>query len=98
VAVRPDEAQRDNVLSFPATDKVSDKRYGWWQERGCGALCWEVDALDPNTLRQRVDDAIRAHIDPHKWELSQAIEADEQRDIAALLQAWHTMKNGGTAL
>jgi hypothetical protein len=43
------EQVRD-LPSFPATDKVKDKRYKWFVAN-YGKRCWELDAMDPNALR-----------------------------------------------
>src|SRR5262245_54386981 len=42
--------QTEDLLSFPASDKKKDKRYGWFV-RNFGVWCWELDAMDPNDLR-----------------------------------------------
>jgi hypothetical protein len=43
--------QLDGLPSFPATDKKKDTRYKWFV-RNSGDRCWELDALDPNDLRE----------------------------------------------
>ena len=55
-----DDLGRD--LGFPATDKRDDSRYAWFVE-SFGTRCWELDAMNPNTLRDRVRAAILAEID-----------------------------------
>jgi hypothetical protein len=56
--------------SFPAADKgpkpgkKGDTRYPWFV-RNYGHECWELDAMDPNDLRVRVEAAIHEHIE---WE------------------------------
>jgi hypothetical protein len=39
-----------------------------------GDRCVEVDALDPEQLRQRVRNTIESHIDAKEWEALKAIE------------------------
>jgi hypothetical protein len=46
--------QVDPLPSFPATDKHKDPRYKWFTAR-YGARCWELDAMDPNELRNCVE-------------------------------------------
>ena len=46
--------------SFKA--KPSDPRYRWYKTR-YGEDAWELDALDPNILRTRVEEAILGYID-----------------------------------
>jgi hypothetical protein len=52
--------------SFPASDKRTDSRYRWFV-RIYGPECWELDALDPNRLRAKVESAIKDHIEPVAW-------------------------------
>jgi hypothetical protein len=40
--------------SFPASDKRKDPRYGWFTAN-YGDQCWELDAMDPNDLRDCVE-------------------------------------------
>ena len=51
--------QADGLPSFPATDKSKDPRYKWFV-RNYGDRCWELDAMDPNDLRDCVEEAIRS--------------------------------------
>jgi len=46
----------------------------------------ELDAVPPDKLIGLVEDAIVAHIDPHAWEVQQAIEAEEKAGLLALLK------------
>ncbi len=54
-------------LSFAAAEKRSDARHGWFVQR-YGRRCWELDAMNPNDLRARVQAAIEAEIEPAAWE------------------------------
>ena len=49
--------QVGGLPSFPATDKKKDPRYNWFVGN-YGARCWELDAMDPNDLRDCVEEAI----------------------------------------
>ena len=40
--------------SFPAADKRKDPRYKWFVAN-YGDRCWELDAMDPNDLRDCVE-------------------------------------------
>jgi hypothetical protein len=55
------------VSSFPAEDKIADSRYEWFVDHYDDA-CWELDALSPVTLRERVQAAITAELDPAAWD------------------------------
>src|SRR5262249_15751575 len=52
--------------SFSATDKRKDPRYKWFCAK-YGKRCWELDAMDPNDLRDCVEDAIIELIEPVAW-------------------------------
>jgi hypothetical protein len=52
----------DGLPSFPASDKRKDPRHKWFV-RNYGKRCWELDAMDPNDLRDRVEEAIKDEID-----------------------------------
>jgi hypothetical protein len=56
IALTP--AQVTGLPSFPASDKRKDTRYPWFV-RNHGSRCWELDAMDPNDLRDCVEAAIK---------------------------------------
>jgi hypothetical protein len=58
--------------SFPATDKRKDPRYRWFVSR-YGQQCWELDAMDPNDLRDCVEKEILELIEPVAWERSETV-------------------------
>ena len=49
--------QVSDLPSFPAADKKKDPRHDWFVEN-YGKRCWELDAMDPNDLRDCVEQAI----------------------------------------
>jgi hypothetical protein len=62
------QEQLDPLPSFPARDKRKDPRYEWFVYEH-GDFCWEIDALDPNELRNCVEASIKDCIlDPEAWE------------------------------
>jgi hypothetical protein len=73
--------------SFPATDKAKDPRYRWYVEH-YGKRCWELDALDPNELRDRVQEEIIEHIEPTAWNRCKAVEAAERESLCTVLKKW----------
>jgi hypothetical protein len=77
----------NDLPSFPASDKKKDKRYKWFV-RNFGDRCWELDALDPNDLRDLVEEAIESEIDPITWNRSIAIEKAETESMRAVLDSW----------
>jgi hypothetical protein len=48
----------DALPWFPVESKIRDARFGWYWRR-YGSRCWELDALSPVLLRQRVEKAER---------------------------------------
>lgn len=77
-------------LAFPTSDKTGDSRYASFAEE-YGAWCWELDALNPNVLRERVRDAIRAELDFVQWERYMAAEEAERASITAALESWNSI-------
>ena len=63
IALVESDFRGGRLPSFKA--KKADPRFQWYVQR-YGHDAWELDAMDPNDLRQRVDDAILGHIDVGK--------------------------------
>ena len=61
--------------SFPASDKRKDPRYKWFLAN-YGQECWELDAMDPNDLRDCVEAAIKELMMP-SMSNPEPIPADE---------------------
>jgi hypothetical protein len=76
-----------HLRSFPATDKKKDPRYKWFVAN-YGRQCWELDALDPNELRTRVQEEIIKHIEPTAWERCKVVERAERQSLSTILKAW----------
>jgi hypothetical protein len=78
---------------FPASDKKDkpdkkgDSRYGWFV-RNHGRWCWELDALSPNVLRDRLERAIVAELDQEAWDRYRRVEEEEREVIIATCRAW----------
>jgi hypothetical protein len=78
---QPDVDAMDG-LAFPA--KRTDSRYRWFVER-YGTKCWELDAMNPNDLRDRVEEAIQEYIDWDIWERCELTEAAEKESIRTVV-------------
>jgi hypothetical protein len=85
VALLP--ADLDHLPSFSADTKKGDTRYEWFVGR-FGRQCWEVDAMDENALRQRVEESIREHIEPEAWARCEIAQEAEQESLESLLDKW----------
>jgi hypothetical protein len=73
--------------SFPAADKEKDPRYQWFKDN-YGQECWELDAMDPNALRDCVEGAIKELIEPVAWARCEVVNAAEQDSLRTILQGW----------
>ncbi len=82
LAVTPEQIKAWG-LSTRSSKKKNGMRPKWKYKRSC-----ELDAIDPTTLVALVEDAIVSHIDGHAWEIEQAVEAEENKGLLAMAEAW----------
>jgi hypothetical protein len=80
--------QVSGLPSFPASDKRKDPRYRWFTSNYRNR-CWELDAMDPNDLRDCVEVAIRGLIEPAAWARCEAINEAEQESLQHVLDNWN---------
>jgi hypothetical protein len=80
-------AQVSDLPSFPAADKRKDPRYRWFRAN-YGDRCWELDAMDPNDLRDCVEQAIVGLIEPVAWERCEIVNRAEQESLQTILGEW----------
>ncbi|MET4345688.1 hypothetical protein [Bradyrhizobium sp. RT9a] len=73
--------------SFPASDKRKDPRYNWFVAN-YGRDCWELDAMDPNDLRDCVEQAIIELIEPDAWQRCEVVNKAEQESLRTILKGW----------
>jgi hypothetical protein len=73
--------------SFPATDKRKDPRFRWFRSN-YGARCWELDAMDPNDLRNCVEREIVRLIEPEAWRRCERVNEAEQESLQSILEKW----------
>jgi hypothetical protein len=79
--------QARGLLSFPAADKKKDPRYSSFRAN-YGDRCWELDAMDPNDLRDCVESAITELIEPVAWQRCETINRAEQESLSTILKKW----------
>jgi hypothetical protein len=79
--------QARGLPSFPAADKRKDPRYKWFVANH-GHDCWELDALDPNDLRNCVEQEIRKLIEPVAWQRCEVVNKAEQASLQTVLEQW----------
>jgi hypothetical protein len=77
--------------AFNVSEKSKDPRARWFREN-YGEWCWELDAMDPNDLRSRVEDEIVAHIEPEAWERCRVVDEAERESLRHVLDAWNDGK------
>jgi hypothetical protein len=84
---------KDDILSglpsFATDTKRGDPRYRWYRGQ-FGARCFELDALSPVVLRDRVQGAILARLDHESWHRSDVAEQAERESLLDLLSKWPT--------
>lgn len=73
--------------SFAAETKRKDPRYRWFV-KNYGSTCWELDALSPVVLRDRVERAIEARLDVEAWTRAIHVERVERDSITSILNTW----------
>jgi hypothetical protein len=79
--------QLTDLPSFPAADKRSDSRYGWFVAN-YGKRCWELDALDPNDLRTCVEENISAYIERTAWDRCKVVECAQRDSLVHVMKRW----------
>lgn len=84
-----------DLPSFSAETKRRDSRYRWFRDR-FGTKCWELDALNPVTLRERIEQAIVERIDPEAWQRADTAERAECESLATILHSWPGVSRPGS--
>jgi hypothetical protein len=80
--------QLADLPSFPASDKRKDPRYRWFVDN-YGKRCWEIDAMDPNELRDCVEAEILACIkDRAAWQRCEQVNEAERESLWGVLRNW----------
>jgi hypothetical protein len=79
--------QTAGLPPFPAADKRKDPRYRWFVEN-YGKRCWELDAMDPNDLREIVESAIESFIEPVAWKRCEDVNKAEQDSLQGVMASW----------
>jgi hypothetical protein len=82
-----DTTKKAAVPHFSAHDKQKDGRYAWFVEN-YGERCYELDALSPVILRERVEQEILARLDLDAWNHAIKIEKTEIESLNKVLSRW----------
>jgi hypothetical protein len=79
VALRREDTP--TLPSFPA--KKDDPRYGWYVSH-YGVDAWELDAMNPNELRDRVRESIEQCMNRDDWEQHKIVEVAQQETVKTI--------------
>lgn len=91
IAIHKNDVIEDTSLpSFAVESKAKDSRSRWFRDN-FGERCWELDAMSPVDLRDRVDSAIRKLIDEDAWQHALSVERAEQESLSQVLGAWQSI-------
>ena len=83
------KADTRRLPHFDVATKTGDPRHRWFVE-SYGRRCWELDAMDPNDLRERVRKEIERHIDWSLWNRAIEIEEAEVESMKDFHNAWQS--------
>lgn len=88
IAITPDD---HHCPSFSVHDKRGDTRYQWFLNE-YGQRCWELDAINPNDLRGRVENQIVACLNLPLWERAIEVERAEIESMQDFFNTWQHLK------
>jgi hypothetical protein len=87
IALTDTDVLTGKLPSFQAETKVGDTRYRWFMDN-FGSKCWELDALSPVILRNRVEESILSKLDEDLWDQAIKIETVEKLSMEQFHQSW----------
>lgn len=74
------ESDTKSLPSFDVETKKEDPRMPWFANR-YGKKCWELDAMNPNDLRERLKEQIESRLDLLAWEHARRIEEVQRASL-----------------
>lgn len=86
VALKYGDTHGGNLPPFDVETKKKDPRYRWFVSR-YGDSAWELDAMDPNELRDRIKSEIEHYVDSSDWEQHRKIEAVQRETTKRIATA-----------
>jgi hypothetical protein len=78
---------RPSLPSFDVELKANDARFAWFTAK-YGQRCWELDALSPVVLRDRIDARIRDLIDWDAWTRCSRVEEAQRDSLREVMGIW----------
>jgi hypothetical protein len=85
-----------SLPSFDPDSKQQDPRHRWFMQN-VGTQCYELDALPPPVLRERVRAAIVSMIDMDAWNHAALVERAQIESMGALPKLWLASNCGGAS-
>lgn len=88
IAITEDDL--DDLPHFDTDTKSEDRRFDWYKANTPmdWRKSWELDAMNPNDLRDRVREQIVTRLDLLAWEHAKEIESVEIESMRAFHEAW----------
>ncbi|RAR51473.1 hypothetical protein C7401_13713 [Paraburkholderia unamae] len=93
IALTQADIEDGDLPNFDAATKHGDTRHAWFTQH-YGWKCWELDAMNPNDLRERVTGAISAYIDAAAWSHMVDIERAERESMQTVMGEWTRVMTG----
>jgi hypothetical protein len=86
-----------HVPHFDSATKRADARFAWYRRHTTAdpGKAWELDAMDPNVLRARVEREIGALIDAAAWQRALDVERAEVESMREFHASWQASKKPG---
>jgi hypothetical protein len=81
------EADLPRLPGFEVSTKAGDPRAPWFRQRH-GTKCYELDAMDPETLRRRVRSEVKKYIDVAAWERVETANQAVAGSLAVVMKSW----------
>ncbi len=78
----------DGLPSFDVETKRGDARFDWYKRTTGSSRAWELDAMPPPVLRDRLETAITAYIDKDAWHRTGLAEQAEQDSLKLVMGRW----------
>jgi len=78
--------------SFPLETKKGDPRYAWYQKNYHHSLAWELDAMNPIAVRDRVEEEILRYINNEAWIRAAMVEQAERASIKQFANTLKTLR------
>jgi hypothetical protein len=97
LALSEHDVEFGDLPSFDAETKKLDPRYRWFVGK-YGPTCWELDALSPALMRERVKDAITTLLDLESWNAMVKVEAAERESMSDVLGQWSKLMQASNCL